>query len=106
MRDLEGNISGFRTGHSTTSVLLSIRGDVLKAINRNECTLLVLADFSKAFDTVKYRSVVEKMNGLGFQGHTLNGQSTTPVEVSTFFKLMTLFQNLLALTLESHKAQS
>ena len=63
---LEDNISGFRKGHSTTSVLLNIRDDILKAINRSECTLLVLADFSKAFDTVKYRSVLEKMNALGF----------------------------------------
>ena len=52
--------------HSTTSVLLSIRDDILKTMNRSECTLLVLADSSKAFDTVKYRSVLEKMNVLGF----------------------------------------
>ena len=58
---LEDNISGFRKGHSTTSVLLSMRDDILKAMNRSECTLLVLADFSKAFDTVKYKSVLEKM---------------------------------------------
>ena len=45
-------------------------------MNRMECTLLVLADFSKAFDPVKYGSVVKKMNGLGFQGHTLNGHWT------------------------------
>ena len=106
MTDLDGNISGFRKGHSATSILLSIRDDVLKAMYRSECTLLVLADLSKPFDTVKYRSVVEKMNGLGFQGDTLNGQWTTPVEVSTLFKFMTLSQTLLALTLESHKAQS
>ena len=35
-------------------------------MNLSECTLLVFADFSKAFDTVKYRSVFEKMNALGF----------------------------------------
>ena len=63
---LEDNISGFRKGHSTKSVLLSIRDDILKAMNRSEYTLLVLADFSKAFDTVKYRSVLEKINALGF----------------------------------------
>ena len=63
---LEDNISEFRKSHSTTSVLLSIQDDILKAMNRSECTLLVLADFSKGFDTVKYRSVLEKMNALGF----------------------------------------
>ena len=50
---LEDNISGFRKGHSTTSVLLSIRDDILKAMNWSECTLLILA-------------VLEKMNVLGF----------------------------------------
>lgn len=50
---LEDNISEFRKSHSTTSVLLSIQDDILKAMNRSECTLLVLADFSKGFDTVK-----------------------------------------------------
>lgn len=59
-------ISGFRKGHSATSVLLSIRDDILEAMNRSEYTLLVLANFSKAFDAVKYRSVLEKMNALGF----------------------------------------
>ncbi|RMX43327.1 hypothetical protein pdam_00014956 [Pocillopora damicornis] len=48
---LEDNISEFRKSHSTTSVLLSIQDDILKAMNRSECTLLVLADFSKGFDT-------------------------------------------------------
>ena len=43
---------------------------------------------------------------LDFQGHSLNGQSTTCVEESSLFKLMTVFQNLLALALESHKARS
>ena len=47
------------------SALVSIRDEILKAMYRSECTLLVLADFSKAFDTVKYRSVFEKMNALG-----------------------------------------
>ena len=47
------------------SALVSIRDEILKAMYRRECTLLVLADFSKAFDTVKYRSVFEKMNALG-----------------------------------------
>lgn len=53
-------------GHSATSVLLSIRDDILEAMNRSEYTRLVLANFSKAFDAVKYRSVLEKMNALGF----------------------------------------
>jgi hypothetical protein len=44
---LKENISGFRKGHSTTTVLLDIRDDVLRAMKRGEVTLMVLADFSK-----------------------------------------------------------
>ena len=39
---LEDNISGFRKSHSTTSVLLSIRDDILKAMNRSKCTTKLL----------------------------------------------------------------
>ena len=50
---LKENISGFRKGHSTTTVLLDIRDDALRAMKRGEVTLMVLADSSKAFDTIK-----------------------------------------------------
>jgi hypothetical protein len=39
---LKENISGFRKGHSTTTVLIDIRDDVLRAMKRGEVTLMVL----------------------------------------------------------------
>ena len=60
------NISGFRKGHSTTTVLLGIRDDIVRAMKRGEVTLMVLADFSKAFDTIKYKTVLKKLGLLGF----------------------------------------
>ena len=36
------------------------------AMKRGEITLLVLADFSKAFDTIKYKTVLTKLSKLGF----------------------------------------
>ena len=48
---LAPRISGFRKGHSTISVLLGIRDDVLRAMKRGEVTLVVFADFSKALAT-------------------------------------------------------
>ena len=60
------NISGFRKGHSTTTVLLGIRDDIVHAMKRGEVTLMVLADFSKAFDTIKYKTVLKKLGLLGF----------------------------------------
>ena len=35
-------------------------------MNLSECTLLVFADFLKAFNTAKYTSVFEKVNAPGF----------------------------------------
>ena len=49
---LKQTISGFRKGHSTTTVLLRIRDDIIRAMKKGELTLMVLADYSKAFDTV------------------------------------------------------
>ena len=59
-------ISGFHKGHSTTSVLLGIRDALIRASNRGEVTLMVCADYSKAFDTVQFKSVLIKMHNLGF----------------------------------------
>ena len=68
---LKDNISGFRKGQWTTTVLLRIKDDIIKAMKRGEITLMVLADFSKAFDT-KYETVLKKLNYLGFSKSFLN----------------------------------
>ena len=44
------SMSGFRKGHSTVTTLLGIRDDITRAVRRGEETLLVFADYSKAFD--------------------------------------------------------
>ena len=48
-------ISGFRKGRSTATVLLGIRDDLIRAMKRGEVTMMVMADYSKAFDTVRSR---------------------------------------------------
>ena len=68
---LSPTVSGFRKGHSTTTVLLGIRDALIRASSRGEVTLMVCADYSKAFDTVQFRSVVSKMHSLGFSKHFL-----------------------------------
>ena len=44
--------SGFRKGHSTTTILLKIRDDIKCAMNKSEVILAILIDYSKAFDTI------------------------------------------------------
>lgn len=48
------------------TVLLGIRNDIAKAMKGVEVTLMVLADYSKAFDKIKFKTVLKKINCLGF----------------------------------------
>ena len=68
---LAPSISGFRKGHSTTTTLLGIRDDLLRAMKRGEVSLMVLADYSKAFDTVRFKTVLTKLHTLGFSNEFL-----------------------------------
>ena len=63
---LRDTISSFRKGHSTNTVLMGMRDDLLRAMKKGEVTLMVLADFSKAFDTVNYKVLITKLSTLGF----------------------------------------
>ena len=47
--------SGFRTHHSTETVLLSLLSDIYSAIDRSQLSLLALFDVSAAFDMVDQR---------------------------------------------------
>ena len=65
------NNSAYRRGHSTTTTMLAIRDDILRAMKRGEVTVAVLADFLKAFDTVVYQTVLSKLHRLGFSKTSL-----------------------------------
>jgi exonuclease III len=68
----KSSISGYRKGHSTTTVLLRIRDDIIKAMKKGEITLIAFADFSKAFDTVDYATVLKRLHSIGFSRDALN----------------------------------
>lgn len=68
--------SGFRKGHSTTTLLLKLRDDIVKAMNKNDITIAVMIDYSKAFDTIDHSILVRKLSRLGF------GQSIISLIVS------------------------
>ena len=59
-------LSSFRKGHSKTTPLLGTRDDIRKAMDKGEVTLMVMADFSKAFDTICFRTTLLKLHKLGF----------------------------------------
>ena len=47
-----GTQSAYRKHHSTETALLKVTNDILLSMNRQHVSLLVLLDFSSAFDTV------------------------------------------------------
>ena len=63
---LHDRISAFRKGHSTNTALLRVRDDIRYAMKRKEVTLMVLANFSRAFDTISSCTTNVKFYKLGF----------------------------------------
>ncbi len=57
--------SGFRSQYSTLSALLKVTDDFYKAIDESKVTLLLLLDYSKAFDTINHRLLLSKLRALG-----------------------------------------
>ena len=60
------NQSAYRRHHGCITALLKITDDIFDGIDDSEITLLILLDFSKAFDTVNHKLLLEKLNILGF----------------------------------------
>ena len=63
---LDTNQSAYKEFHSTTTALVKITDDILESMEDSEITLLIFLDFSKAFDTVNKRLLLEKLKILGF----------------------------------------
>ena len=59
-------MSGFRKSYSTTTILLKLRDDILKSMNRDEITMAIFADYSKAFDIVNHSTILQNLINLGF----------------------------------------
>ena len=48
-----------------------LRDDILKVTNKDQITLAVMVDYSKAFDTVDYEISITKMHHLNFEKQLL-----------------------------------
>ena len=67
------DFSGFRKGHSTaTHYCMGIMDDIIRVMKRGEVTLMVLADYSKAYDSVNFRFIITKMHLMGFSKNFLH----------------------------------
>lgn len=58
--------SGFRLGHSTTTALLKVTEDIRKSMENSQVTILVLIDFSNAFNAVNHDLLLAVISHLNF----------------------------------------
>ena len=68
---LDPRQSGYKSGFSTQSALLRVCHDVRRAVDARCVTILVLFDFSKAFDTISHSKLLIKLRKLGFSDEAL-----------------------------------
>ena len=53
--------SAYKSYHSTETALLKVKADILKVMDNQEVTCLVLPDLSAAFDTVDNKILLERL---------------------------------------------
>ncbi len=68
---LDSNQSGFRSGHSTKTPLLSVVEDLRLARTASKSSLLILLDLSAAFDTVNHQILLSTLLRKGISGTAL-----------------------------------
>lgn len=64
--------SGFRKGYSTATAIANLMDDLFTSYDKGLVSVLVLLDFSKAFDTISHRLLCAKLKYYGFENSSLN----------------------------------
>ena len=66
------NQYGFRAGRSCEHALLNAKDTILSTLSKKQIALLLLIDFSKAFDLVEHPTLLRKLEHYGIRGQALN----------------------------------
>ena len=67
---LVGYQHGFRQKHSTESQLITTMEEITRSLNNNHQTDLLILDFSKAFDKVAHKRLLNKLEFYGIRNRT------------------------------------
>ncbi len=59
---LERLQSAYKEGHSIETALVRVHNDILTAMDRRDCVLLILLDLSAAFDTLDHDLLLKRLN--------------------------------------------
>lgn len=66
------NQSGFRPNHSTSTALLDVVDDMLRAVDKCKVTISIMLDYSKAFDSIDHSLLVAKLKYYGLSNNALD----------------------------------
>ena len=77
---------GFRNNHSTTLALIDLISNISSSIDRNESTLGIFLDLSKAFDTINHKILCHKLQHCGIRDTSLSWIKSYFEERTQFFQ--------------------